>query len=74
LLSRTWGGMGGRGEKLRRCRRFSMQRGFENRGGRIRTDDHLNPIQVRYQAALRPDATNRSGALHSIPQGAAGFD
>jgi hypothetical protein len=51
-----------------------MQRGFENRGGRIRTDDHLNPIQVRYQAALRPDATNRSGALHSIPQGAAGFD
>ncbi len=24
------------------------------RGGRIRTDDHLNPIQVRYQAALHP--------------------
>ncbi len=24
------------------------------RGGRIRTGDHLNPIQVRYQAALRP--------------------
>ncbi len=25
------------------------------RGGRIRTGDHLNPIQVRYQAALHPD-------------------
>ena len=24
------------------------------RGGRIRTGDHLNPIQVRYLAALRP--------------------
>ena len=24
------------------------------RGGRIRTADHLNPIQVRYQAALHP--------------------
>ena len=28
--------------------------GFVGRGGRIRTDDHLNPIQVRYQAALHP--------------------
>ena len=27
---------------------------FIGRGGRIRTGDHLNPIQVRYQAALRP--------------------
>ena len=26
------------------------------RGGPIRTGDHLNPIQVRYQAALRPDS------------------
>ncbi|GAI52981.1 unnamed protein product, partial [marine sediment metagenome] len=25
------------------------------RGGRIRTGDHLNPIQVRYLAALHPD-------------------
>ncbi len=25
------------------------------RGGRIRTGDHLNPIQVRYLAALRPE-------------------
>jgi hypothetical protein len=24
------------------------------RGEKIRTSDHLNPIQVRYQAALRP--------------------
>ncbi len=24
------------------------------RGGRIRTGDHLNPIQVRYLAALHP--------------------
>ena len=24
------------------------------RAGEIRTPDHLNPIQVRYQAALRP--------------------
>ena len=31
-----------------------------NRGDRIRTCDHLHPIQVRYQAALRPDAS-----LHS---------
>jgi hypothetical protein len=26
------------------------------RGERIRTSDHLNPIQVRYQAALRPES------------------
>ena len=25
------------------------------RGDRIRTDDLLNPIQVRYRTALRPD-------------------
>ncbi|CAI8849409.1 protein of unknown function [Methylococcus capsulatus] len=25
------------------------------RGERIRTSDHLHPIQVRYQAALRPE-------------------
>ena len=28
----------------------------KSRGGRIRTGDHLNPIQVRYLAALRPEA------------------
>ncbi len=27
------------------------------RGERIRTSDHLHPIQVRYQTALRPDCT-----------------
>ena len=25
------------------------------RGGEIRTRDHLHPMQVRYQAALRPE-------------------
>ena len=30
--------------------------GVFGRGGAIRTHDLLNPIQVRYQAALRPDA------------------
>ena len=29
--------------------------GEAGRGERIRTFDLLNPIQVRYQAALRPD-------------------
>ena len=28
----------------------------QSRGERIRTSDHLNPIQVRYQAALHPVA------------------
>ena len=35
------------------------------RGDWIRTSDLLNPIQVRYQAALRPDR-RRS---HSLPSG-----
>ena len=30
------------------------------RGERIRTFDLLNPIQVRYQAALRPDRGSQS--------------
>ncbi len=30
--------------------------GIAGRDERIRTSDPLNPIQVRYQAALRPDA------------------
>ena len=29
---------------------------MNGRGGPIRTGDHLNPIQVRYQTALRPDS------------------
>ncbi len=28
---------------------------FSGRGEKIRTSDPLDPIQVRYQAALRPD-------------------
>ena len=36
------------------CHR-SVQRG-NGRGEKIRTSDPLHPMQVRYQAALRPDA------------------
>ena len=32
-----------------------VSRGGDGRGDWIRTSDLLNPIQVRYQAALRPD-------------------
>jgi hypothetical protein len=35
------------------------------RGDWIRTSDLLNPIQVRYQAALRPDRWRS----HSLPSG-----
>ena len=28
------------------------------RGERIRTSDHLHPMQVRYQAALRPEVVD----------------
>ena len=31
------------------------------RGERIRTSDHLHPIQVRYQAALHPERTDHIG-------------
>ena len=35
---------------------------FIGRGERILTSDHLNPIQVRYQAALRPvEGSNHTG-------------
>ncbi len=34
---------------------LTIESSIYGRGGRIRTDDHLNPIQVRYQAALHPD-------------------
>ncbi len=36
---------------------------FNGRGGGIRTRDPLHPMQVRYQAALRPDV--RMGILHN---------
>ena len=32
------------------------------RGERIRTSDHLHPMQVRYQAALRPEVVDYSRA------------
>lgn len=32
------------------------------RGGEIRTPDPLHPMQVRYQAALRPEGANYSRA------------
>ena len=35
---------------------------FFGRGERIRTSDHLNPIQVRYQTALRPGKDGMLGA------------
>jgi hypothetical protein len=38
----------------RRCG-VTLERGF-GRGDWIRTSDLLNPIQVRYQTALRPDS------------------
>ena len=34
----------------------SAIRDESGRGERIRTSDHLTPSQVRYQAALRPEA------------------
>ncbi len=38
------------------------------RGEKIRTSDHLNPIQVRYQAALRPvEELNHTGT-HLWPE------
>jgi hypothetical protein len=37
------------------CRCQSLSEGDFGRGDWIRTSDLLNPIQVRYQTALRPD-------------------
>src|SRR5258708_38761704 len=34
----------------------SAANGGIGRGGEIRTRDHLHPMQVRYQAALRPES------------------
>ena len=31
---------------------------FDGRGEKIRTSDPLHPMQVRYQAALRPDSSH----------------
>ena len=38
-----------------RANLFSNAPGHIGRGGAIRTHDHLHPIQVRYQTALRPE-------------------
>ena len=50
-----------KGISLRRAS-IGLATGFHayGRGGRIRTGDHLNPIQVRYLAALRPETTAKS--------------
>ncbi len=34
------------------------------RGERIRTSDHLHPMQVRYQAALRPELSIMPEKIH----------
>ena len=40
------------------------ERGQERgRGGEIRTRDHLHPMQVRYQAALRPEGADYNRAV-----------
>jgi hypothetical protein len=45
---------------------ITNERVGENRGGRIRTVDHLNPIQVRYQAALHPEMTKYTSIIRLI--------
>jgi hypothetical protein len=35
------------------------------RGERIRTSDHVHPMHVRYQAALRPEALNYNRASNT---------
>jgi hypothetical protein len=44
------------------------------RDGEIRTRDPLNPIQVRYQAALRPDRDPRARASGDSTSELAGVD
>jgi hypothetical protein len=39
---------------------------FYGRDGGIRTRDPLHPMQVRYQAALRPEAANYRGKKRPI--------
>jgi hypothetical protein len=45
---------------LRRRREGPFRAQIDGRGDWIRTSDLLNPIQVRYQAALRPDVMERA--------------
>ena len=44
---------------LTRFREWLLLNPFPNRDGRIRTGDPLNPIQVRYRAAPRPEGWER---------------
>lgn len=39
---------------------------FFGRGEKIRTSDPLHPMQVRYQAALRPDELQIIAELHDV--------
>ena len=44
---------------------------LNGRGERIRTSDHLHPMQVRYQAALRPEQeiiANNAPILETITE------
>ena len=45
-----------------------MSGGKAGRSERIRTSDPLNPIQVRYQAALRSDCVTSRGRTLSVQQ------
>ena len=43
----------------------------DGRGGAIRTPDLLNPIQVRYQTALRPDRRDEVSVTNGLASGEA---
>ena len=47
------------------CHKYLKEGRIAGRDERIRTSDPLNPIQVRYQAALRPDSL----IVHHLRQG-----
>ena len=53
--------------RVGRVSRFAARPPFHaqivGRGERIRTFDLLNPIQVRYQTALRPDRQSLAAAM-----------
>jgi hypothetical protein len=46
----------------------SQGEGKNGRGGRIRTGDLLNPIQVRYRTALRPAEAHPSIHPHHLQE------
>ena len=57
----------GRKTALSRKPRAVSRRQIVGRGDWIRTSDPLNPIQVRYQTALRPDPSDYSTSLGRAP-------